>query len=134
MNRRSAPRVPCGLFLNEIADHGIVPCRATNISETGIYLRRLTGGVLLEGEHVQLELSLPGDPETVWVGGRVVEQIEEMHHDAAAIEFVSVTNTDRFRLRSYVAHVRRRQLRAALQGVSRLATTSPEAHSGLAGH
>lgn len=124
MNRRSAPRVPCGLFLNEIGDQGIVPCRATNISETGIYLRRLAGGVLLEGERVQLELLLPGEPESLWVSGRVVEQIEETLHDAAAIEFVSVTKADRSRLRGYVSHVRRRQLRVAVQGLSRLAETS----------
>lgn len=133
MNRRRAPRVPCGLFLNEIGDQGIVPCRATNISETGVYLRRLSGGVLLEGELVQLELSLPGESESLWVSGRVVEQIEETLHDAAAIEFVSVTSADRSRLRGYVSRIRRRQLRTALQGLSRLTRTSPDRHAGLPG-
>lgn len=131
MNRRRATRVPCGLFLNEISENGIVPCRATNISETGIYLRRLTGGVLLEGEVVQLELSLPGEPESLWAAGRVVEQVEETMHDAAAIEFVSLSNRDRGRLRNYVSRVRRRQLRVALDGVSRLPYAAPAQGSTL---
>jgi hypothetical protein len=129
LNRRRTPRVPCGLFVNEIAEQGMTPCQATNLSEGGIYLRRLGGGVLLEGETVQLELALPGESESVWASGRVIEQVEEAAHDGAAIEFVSLTWADRLRLRRYVARVRRRQLREALTGVSRLVRIGPEHRS-----
>lgn len=127
LNRRRHPRVPCGLYVNEVGARGTSPCRATNISETGVYLRRLAGGVLLEGEAVQLEVTLPGEGTTLWLGGRVVEQVEETLHDAAAVEFVSISSTDRVRLRTYVDRVRRRQLRDALVGISRLQrpTTAP---------
>lgn len=130
LNRRRTPRVPCGLFVNEIADRGMTPCQATNLSEGGIYLRRLGGGVLLEGETVQLELALPGERESVWASGRVVEQVEEPAHDGAAIEFLSLTWADRLRLRRYVARVRRRQLREALSGISGLVGRSPGTAAG----
>ena len=126
MNRRRAPRVPCGLFLHEYNDRGsddrpeITAYRAANISESGIFLRRLGAGVLLEGEVLNLELKLPGPGKPLWLRGRVVEQVEEARADAAAIELVSLTADDRERLRGYVDRVRRRQLRVALQGLSRL--------------
>lgn len=122
LDRRRAPRVPCGLYVNEVSDgaDGLSLCRATNISETGIYLRRLRGGVLLEGERVTLELSLPGEADALWLGGRVVEQVQEPLHEAAAIHFETVTADDRRRLRGYVERVRKRQLRAALNGIGAL--------------
>lgn len=133
MNRRRAPRVSCALFVNEIGEAGIAPCRATNISEGGVYVHRVIGGVLLEGETVQLELKLPGEREPVWATGRVVDQVEETTHDAAAIEFVSLTQRDRERLRGYVHRVRRRQLQTALAGLSRLAQQRPPHVAVLAG-
>ncbi len=122
LDRRRAPRVPCGLFVNEIGDGRtpVSPCRATNISETGIYLRRLAGGVLLEGERIQLEMLLPGEKQSLWLAGRVVEQVQETLHDAAAIQFEAVAHEDRERLRRYIHRIRKRQLRAALSGVGAL--------------
>jgi hypothetical protein len=130
LNRRRTPRVPCGLFVNEIAEFGLTPCQATNVSEGGLYLRRLGGGVLLEGETVQLEFALPGEAESVWASGRVVEQVDEQTNGGAAIEFVSLTWADRLRLRRYVSRVRHRQLREALRGVGRLVGHAPEAATG----
>ena len=118
--RRRRPRVPCAFSVLETTT-GNVPCRATNISEDGIYVRRLEGGVLLEGEQITLELQLPGDIEPVWASGQVVEQVEEALYDAAAIEFTAIAACDRRRLRLYVARARQSQLRVALQGLSQRA-------------
>jgi hypothetical protein len=116
--QRRARRVPCILYLNEVSDERAVPCRATNISTTGAYVRRLEGGVFLEGERVQLELTLPGEQTPVWVGGRVVDAVEELLHDGAGVEFTALTREDQRRINGYVGRVRRRLLQAALVGLA----------------
>lgn len=118
LDRRGARRVPCRARVLELSLGRPVPCCTTNISESGLFLRRLEGGVLIEGETVQLEVLLPGDPEPLWVAGEVVEQVEEVMHDAAAIRFTAIAEADRARIRSYVDAVRRAQARSALAGLS----------------
>jgi hypothetical protein len=119
LDRRVAPRVACAsIVITDVTGERPIPCRGTNVSETGIYLKRLAGGVLIEGETVQLELRLPDDDEPLWLSGRVVEQVEEVLHDAAAIQFTVLSERDRGRLRAFVATGRRARLREALAGLS----------------
>lgn len=120
LERRASPRVACTSVIYDVSGERAIACRATNISEGGVYLRRLAGGVVLEGETVQLELRLPGDDEPLWIAGRVVEQVEEVLHDAAAIEFTALSDRDRARLRAFVTAQRRARLREAVAGLSRL--------------
>jgi hypothetical protein len=118
LDRRARPRVACSTLIYDVTGERAIPCRATNISEAGVYLRRLEGGVLLEGETVQLELRLAEDQPPIWVAGRVVEQVEEVMHDAAAVQFLAVPEADRARIRSFVDGRRRARLREALAGLS----------------
>jgi len=118
LDRRSNTRVACRAVVFDVDGVRQTRCRATNISEGGVYLRRLEGGVLLEGEPIRLELLLPGARESIWASGRVVEQVEETLFDAAAVRFTAMAATDRGRIRRYVTGVRQRQLRAALSGLA----------------
>ncbi len=117
LDRRARPRVACATLIYDVTGARAIPCRATNISEGGVYLRRLEGGVLLEGETVQLELRLEGEAP-IWVTGRVIEQVEEVLHDAAAVQFEAVPEGDRARLRAFVDRRRRARLREALAGLA----------------
>lgn len=117
--RRLAPRVPCNVYVREVNDEasGFL-CQAMNVSETGMYLRRLQGGVLLEGEQVQLEFSLPGDETPIWATARVVDQVEETMHEAAGVQFSWISGDDRRRLKDHVRGERTRRLRMAVSGLA----------------
>ncbi len=79
-----------------------IQCGSVNIGEGGVYVRRYEGGVLLTGEHVCLEVQIPGDPKPLYCHGQVVDQVCETFHDAAAIEFRDMADPDRQRLRDFV--------------------------------
>lgn len=114
--RRLAPRVPCAFDIEDVSGVATTACRATNVSESGVYLRT-RGGVLLEGERVALALHLPDERDPLWIGGQVVEQVQEPLHDGAAVRFDALSAADRGRLRAYVQHARGRQLSRALAGL-----------------
>ncbi len=101
--RRLERRVPFTGRVFELVEGGRIPCGTVNIGEGGVYVRRHEGGVLLDGEYVWLEVQLPGDPESVWAHGQVVEQVTETFHDAAAIQFHGMARGDRERLREFMA-------------------------------
>ncbi len=102
--RRIDQRIPFTGRVFELTCGGQIPCGSVNIGEGGVYIRRYEGGVLLDGEHVWLELQLPGnESRPIWAHGQVVEQVCETFHDAAAIRFKGMPDRDRERLRRFVA-------------------------------
>lgn len=121
--RRQTHRVPCALEIEDVSGVQSTACRATNISESGVYMR-IRGGVLLEGERVSLAVHLPDEHEPVWVSGQVVEQVQEPLHDGAAVRFDALSGADQGRLRDYVGQTRQRRLGRALAGLSGLASTA----------
>lgn len=101
--RRRDRRIPFTGRVFELTQRGQIPCGSVNIGEGGVYIRRHEGGVLLDGEHVWLELQLPdGDKRPIWAHGQVVEQVSETFHDAASIRFRGMPDADRERLRQFV--------------------------------
>ncbi len=103
-DRRTQPRIPFRGQVHEITPRGRLHCRALNIAEGGLFLRRTDeGGVLLDGERLFFEVQLDRDPDPLWLMARVVNQVEEPFHDSAAVEFVEMPRGDRERLRRHLA-------------------------------
>ncbi len=100
--RRLHTRHEAQLDVWELHAGGTTRCRSTNLSAGGLYLRRLEGGVLLEGEWVWLEIDLPGDPRPIRVRATVVKQVEETLYDSAAVSFVGLPSLDTYRLRRFL--------------------------------
>lgn len=107
--RRLTSRVPCALDVIDFSGREPSVCRATNISEDGVYMRS-RAGVLLEGERLALAMCLPGQPDPIWVRGQVVEQVQAPLHDGAAVRFFAVGEADQRRLGEYVGGLRAAQV------------------------
>jgi hypothetical protein len=111
-DRRAHPRVRCLATVRACGSDGTVEGRATNISEGGMYLQRLTCEPLCPGEQLRLEVDLPDGP--VRVMGRVVKPAEEVFYQAGAIAFTALDELDRDRLRRFVGQ--RGRPRSVLRG------------------
>lgn len=98
LGRRIPYRARVRTFDNE------VDCRTTNISVSGLYLQRLSGQPFFKGERVELLIDLPIG--TVRALGEVVNTVNEVFYQGAAVVFVQVSDEHRARLADFV-HNRR---------------------------
>ena len=98
---RSHPRAPLNVLLNKVLGESMFMCRATDISESGIFL-----GKLLEprfrGTEVGIELKLPGESEIVWARGEIVRNGRRRLGEGTAIKFTILPEAYRRAIRKYV--------------------------------
>jgi hypothetical protein len=64
--RREDPRIGLEMFLNEYVKEQPYRALATNVSTTGIYLRKLADPSARRSSIVGLEFELPGTNELIW--------------------------------------------------------------------
>lgn len=100
--RRLGRRIPYRARVRSFA--GDVDCRTTNIGVQGLYLQRLSGTPFEKGESVELLVDLPIG--TVRAVGEVVNTVDEVFYQGAAVVFTRVSDTHRARLADFV-HNRR---------------------------
>jgi len=105
--RRIHTRAPCRVAVRELHPQRRVEARAINISEGGLYLQRLLGDVPVAGEHLELEISLPGEAP-MRVFGRVLAPKDEVFYPAGAVAFTHLSSAAALRLRRFV-HTRGRR-------------------------
>lgn len=98
--RRVHRRAPCRVAVREVGGRTIEG-RATNISEGGLYLQRLTSDPLRDGEVVFLEIQLPGYG-LVRATGKVVKPANEVFYEAAAVTFTKLSRRDALHIRRFV--------------------------------
>jgi len=65
-DRREDPRIGLEMFLNEYVKEQPYRALATNVSTTGIYLRKLADPSTRHSRIVGLEFELPGTNEVIW--------------------------------------------------------------------
>jgi len=65
-DRREDPRMGLEMFLNEYVKEQPYRALATNVSTTGIYLRKLADPSTRHSSIVGLEFELPGTNEVIW--------------------------------------------------------------------
>jgi c-di-GMP-binding flagellar brake protein YcgR len=107
-NRRVHTRAPCQVSVREISG-SMSEGRATNISEGGLYLQRLTEDPLLDGATVSLEITLPGYGQ-VRAEGCVVAPGKEVFYQAAAVTFTKLSRRDALRIRRFVFDRHRKRI------------------------
>lgn len=108
--RRVHTRAPCRVAVRELHPQRRVEARAINISEGGLYLQRLVGDVPTAGEHLELEISLPGEAP-MRVFGRVLTPKHEVFYPAGAVAFTHLSSAAALRLRRFVHSRGRRPIR-----------------------
>ena len=96
--RRRRRRVPLDIFLNKIAQGVRHMVRAHDISEQGIFVRRLIEPEIL-GQVCDLEFQLPGQPDTIWARARIIRDIEG---GAFALRFIAMSDPHRELIRNFV--------------------------------
>ena len=109
---RRHDRADLDLYVNKIIGDEPHLARVKDISVGGLFLYKLLEPELAEhGGRIGLELKLPTSEEVIWAVGEVVREEGNAFADGVAVRFVRIAETDRERIREYVAT--RRHSRAA---------------------
>lgn len=118
MERRNGYRLPVELFLTQyISDkpyRGIV----TNIGANGLLLNRLVEPVEYNSNLVQLELSLPGTTDTIWVLGEIVYDRFISFFHQYGIKFKEMASFERKLLEEWLKFARVELIRNFLDRVT----------------
>jgi hypothetical protein len=86
--RRSCSRIPVVISVRERSVHGVVMCVATDISRTGMALKRAADSA--PASPVTLEFSLPGIDGLVRVTARFIRQFQTASVQVGAVSFDQV--------------------------------------------
>ncbi len=89
--RRRNSRIPLVISVRERSAEGVVMCVATDISESGMALKRASDS--LARSPVTLEFSLPGLDGLVSVPARFIRQIQTASVQLGAVHFDAVPET-----------------------------------------
>lgn len=100
--RRQVPRIPVGFYANQLVDDQPERCFTTSLSTSGLYMERLLTPLERTRETVQVEIPLPGAPETLWARGRVVYDCFDALFHGSAVRFTAMPNRHRRMLREWL--------------------------------
>lgn len=110
-DRRSGPRIPVEMWVEEASQDDLYFQRSANISVGGIYLEGTVPHPA--GTIVTLSFTLPGDQHRTTVRGEIVN-VQERDHLGMGIRFVDLDDAALERIEGFI--VRRQQQLAARVG------------------
>lgn len=95
---RNDSRIEIDLYINKMIDGVPHLARTTDISKSGVRVRRLLEPDAREDAHIALEFVLPGSNEVIWAEAQVV------HHtaDRTGLRFVDLAPRDGALIQAYV--------------------------------
>ena len=99
---RRHTRVPVSLYAELIADDEVLPAFVTSISENGLMLDSLAILSHRRSERLQIQISLPGEDDPLWIVGDVVRDERGLLFNDTAIRFVSMAKAHWRALRRWV--------------------------------
>ena len=94
--------VPVALYAELIADEEVLPAFVTSIGEQGLALDSLAILGNRRSERLQLRISLPGEPDPLWIAAEVVRDDQGLLFDNIAIRFLAMANSHWRSLRRWV--------------------------------
>lgn len=94
--------VPVALYAHLVADDEVLPAFVTSLGERGLVLDSLAIISNRRSERLQLQLTLPGEPETLWIGAEVVRDTHGPLFNDTAIRFLVMANEHWHSLRRWV--------------------------------
>ncbi len=99
MNLRRQERLDCDIILNKVEEGSMNIARATNISLSGMRIRRLLEPYFQGEGPVRLEVALPGDSESpLNIGARKVYDGD----DYIGVKFTDISHNHFLRLRNWI--------------------------------
>jgi hypothetical protein len=94
--------VPVALYAELIADEEVLPAFVTSISEHGLVLDSLAILANRRGDQLQIRLTLPGEPDPLWIVAEVVRDHPGLLFSDIAIRFLAMANSHWRALRRWV--------------------------------
>ncbi len=84
--------VPVALYAELVADEEVLPAFVTSISEHGLLLDSLAILGNRRSDRLQIQLTLPGEPDTLWIGAEVVRDTQGSLFNDTALRFLAMAN------------------------------------------
>ena len=118
-DRRLGNRIEFPVFLNQYIDERRFRVLGTNLSETGMLVRRVHSKRAHERHVCALEIELPGASETIWARGEMSRQVDSELVCRSGIRFTAMARAHANLLRDYCIEARRSQLASLLRRIRR---------------
>jgi hypothetical protein len=84
--------VPVALHAELAADEEVLPAFVTGMGEHGLHLDSLAILANRRSDHLQLQLTLPGEPERLWIEAEIVRDTHGLLFNETAIRFLAMAN------------------------------------------
>ena len=94
--------VPVALYAELVADDEVLSAFVTSISEHGLVLDSLAIAGNRRSDRLQVRLTLPGEPDPLWIGAEVVRDTHGSLFNDTAIRFLAMANGHWRALRRWV--------------------------------
>jgi hypothetical protein len=94
--------VPVALYAELVADDEVLPAFVTSIGEHGMVVDSLAILGNRRSDQLQIRLTLPGEPEPLWIGAEVVGDTQGCLFNDTAIRFLAMANAHWHSLRRWV--------------------------------
>jgi hypothetical protein len=94
--------IPVALYAELAADDEVLPAFVTSIGEQGLVLDSLAILGNRRGDRLQLQLTLPGEPDPLWIGAEVVRDKHGLLFNDTAVRFLAMANAHWHCLRRWV--------------------------------
>ncbi len=94
--------VPVALYAELVADEEVLPAFVTSISEHGLLLDSLAILSNRRSDRLQIQLTLPGEPDPLWIGAEVVRDTHGSLFNDTAIRFMAMANAHWHSVRRWV--------------------------------
>lgn len=94
--------VPVALYAELVADDEVLPAFVTRIGEHGMVVDSLAILGNRRSDQLQIRLTLPGEPEPLWIGSEVVGDTQGYLFNDTAIRFLAMANAHWHSLRRWV--------------------------------
>jgi hypothetical protein len=94
--------VPVALYAELIADEEVLPAFVTSIGEHGLALDSLAILGNRRSDRLQIRLTLPGEPDPLWIAAEVVRDEQGLLFTDIGIRFLAMANSHWRALRRWV--------------------------------
>jgi len=84
--------VPVALYAELVADEEVLPAFVTGMGEHGLHLDSLAILANRRSDQLQLQLTLPGEPERLWIEAEIVRDTQGLLFNETAIRFLAMAN------------------------------------------
>jgi hypothetical protein len=103
VERRTAPRVPVSVYIEQHVEGQTHRCLASNLSLSGLYMERPISSFVRHSAEIELEIPLPDGAEPVRAEAEIVYDCFNAQFHGTAVRFKRMSARDTARLCAFIA-------------------------------